>query len=299
MPSPTHQILVELFRRRPALLVDLLAATPGAGPPSSLPPGARIVPTTATFTDLMHAEYRADLAMHVLPPGSDRPLRTFIIEAQLRPDPDKRYTWPLYSAGLRARDRCPVTSIVLALDAGTARWAGRLVVLDPLGTHVFRPVVIGPGDIPLITDLDQARARPELTLLSALMHCRTPGGERAVYVALAAACAALDREFRVLYASAIRALMSDEVRRPLEVLMHFEGNQLDVEMFRYYYAQGEKAGRHETLRAILTDLLTERFGPLREAALRQIQEASPEVLAHWGRRVLSAASLDDVLASTP
>ena len=80
--------------------------------------------------------------------------------------------------------------------------------------------------------------------------------------------------------------------------MHFEGNQLDVEIFRYVYAQGEKAG-HATLRAVLIDLLTERFGPLPEAARRQVQEASPEVLAGWGRRVLSAASLDDVLAGVP
>ncbi len=299
MPSPTHQILVELFRRRPALLTDLLEAVAVPVPSLNLPPGARIVPTTATFTDLTHAEYRADLAMHVLPAGSDRPLRTFIIEAQLRPDPDKPYSWPLYSAGLRARDRCPVTSIVLALDEATARWAGRPVVLDPLGTHVFRPVVIGPGDIPLITDLDQARAQPELTLLSALVHCRTPGGERAVYVALAAACAALDRDFRVLYATAMRSLMSDDVQRSLEVFMHFEGNQLDVEIFRYVYAQGEKAGQETALRALLIELLTERFGPLSDAVRGQIQQAGPEVLAHWGRCVLSAASLDDVLASAP
>jgi hypothetical protein len=93
--------------------------------------------------------------------------------------------------------------------------------------------------------------------------------------------------------------MSDDVRRPLEVLMHFEGNQLDVEMFRYYYAQGEKAGHAAALRALLIDQLTERFGLLPEVARGQIHEAGPEVLMHWGRRVLSAASLDEVLASTP
>jgi uncharacterized protein (DUF2164 family) len=297
MPSPTHQILIELFRRRPALMSDLLLAARKTSQPMVLPPGARVVPTMATFMDLTHAEYRPDLALHVLLAGSDEPMQTFIIEAQLRPDGDKGYTWPLYSAGLRARDRCPVTSIVLALDERTAEWARAPVVLDLLGTHVFRPVVIGPGDIPVITELGEARARPELALLSALVHCRTPGGEKAVYAALSAASAALDREFRALYARAIRALMSEEVRRPLEELMEFEGNQLDVEMFRYYYNQGEKAA-HETWRALLIDQLTERFGALPEAARGQIQTASPEVLAGWARRVLSAASLDDVLAST-
>jgi flagellar biosynthesis/type III secretory pathway protein FliH len=108
--------------------------------------------------------------------------------------------------------------------------------------------------------------------------------------------------------------MSEEVRRPLEELMEFEGNQLDVEIFRYYYAQGEKAGYtqgeragymqgekagHETLRALLIDQLTERFGALPEVARGRLLDASPEVLARWARRVLSAASLDDVLASVP
>lgn len=45
--------------------------------------------------------------------------------------------------------------------------------------------------------------------------------------ALSASSAALDREFRVLYATVIRALMSGGVRRPLEELMNFEGSQLD------------------------------------------------------------------------
>lgn len=93
--------------------------------------------------------------------------------------------------------------------------------------------------------------------------------------------------------------MSDDVQRSLEVFMHFEGNQLDVEIFRYVYAQGEKAGQETALRALLIELLTERFGPLSDAVRGQIQQAGPEVLAHWGRCVLSAASLDDVLASAP
>lgn len=54
-----------------------------------------------------------------------------------------------------------------------------------------------------------------------------PGGEAAVLAALSASSAALDREFRVLYATVIRALMSGGVRRPLEELMNFEGSQLD------------------------------------------------------------------------
>lgn len=89
MPSPTHQILVELFRRCPTLLTDLLdaAATRGTIPALALPRGARIVPTAATFTDLLPAELRADLALHVLPLGSQRPKRMFLLEPVLDSKP--------------------------------------------------------------------------------------------------------------------------------------------------------------------------------------------------------------------
>jgi hypothetical protein len=308
MPSPTHQILVELFRRCPTLLTDLLDAAAARGTilPLALPPGARIVPTTATFTDLLPSEFRADLALHVLPSGAERPRRTFLLEPQLGRDQKKRYTWPLYSAGARARDRCPVTSIVLALDAPTARWAARRIVLDPLGTHIFQPIVLGPDEIPRITDHAQARAMPELTLLSALVHCRTRGGEHTVFAALAAACPMLDSELRVIYFSVVRALLTEDVQRPLEALMHFEGNSVDQHVFRYYYNLGvqeankdPQGARAETLRDILGKLLTQRFGSLSEDALARIRAADVEMLTHWCERLISAPSLDDLLDSKP
>jgi hypothetical protein len=165
--------------------------------------------------------------------------------------------------------------------------------------HVFQPIVLGPDEIPRITDLAQARAMPELTLLSALVHCRAPGGEHALHAALAAACPMLDSELRVLYFSIVEALISDDVLRPQEALMHFEGNSLDAHVARYYYNRGAKEAGAETLHALLVKLLTQRFGSLSEDAMTRIQNADADRLTHWGERLLSAASLDDVLDSMP
>jgi hypothetical protein len=295
MVSPTHELLVELFHSSPALITAVLHAASEPTWAPDVPVDARVLPMSATLSDLMLAEYHADLVLQRMHPDGDRPAHIFIIEAQLAPDEDKRFIWPLYAAGARARGRCPVTLVVLALDQRTARWSAEVVILDPLGTHVFRPIVIGPGDLPAITDVDEARARPALALLSALIHSRTPGGEHIVRAALLGACPQLDSRLRVLYADLLRTLLSDEVRSALEELMHFHGNSLDSHFARYYYDQGEKAGR-EALRALLIKLLTERFGAVPEAALTRIQAADAEQLARWGERVLSAASLDDVLA---
>jgi len=62
------------------------------------------------------------------------------------------------------------------------------------------------------------------------------------------------------------------------------------------YGEGLKEGRSQALRSLLAKLLTRRFGPLSEAAMSRIQDAEPDLLELWGERLLSASSLDDVLA---
>jgi hypothetical protein len=61
--------------------------------------------------------------------------------------------------------------------------------------------------------------------------------------------------------------------------------------------EGRKKGREEALRDVLIGLLTQRFGGVPpERALARIHAADADTLARWTSRVLTAASLDDVLA---
>jgi hypothetical protein len=55
-------------------------------------------------------------------PGSENATHAAVVEVQLRPDPRKRFSWPLYQAVLRARLKCPVEIVVLTLDEATALW---------------------------------------------------------------------------------------------------------------------------------------------------------------------------------
>ena len=52
----------------------------------------------------------------------------------------------------------------------------------------------------------------------------------------------------------------------------------------------------EALRDVLLDHLTQRFGSVPESALARIHDTDADTLARWTTRVLTAASLDDVLA---
>ncbi len=71
MPSPRHEVLVELFRHRPELITALLALVDPTLVPEIL--GAVIVPAPAEIAGVHHAQYRADLVLHRMAPGKARP----------------------------------------------------------------------------------------------------------------------------------------------------------------------------------------------------------------------------------
>ena len=60
--------------------------------------------------------------------------------------------------------------------------------------------------------------------------------------------------------------------------------------------EGHQEGRLEGQRNMLRVLLTERFGALPETAEARIAQATAEDLDTWMRRVLTAASLTEVIA---
>lgn len=179
MPRLSHEALVQLVRNAPGLVPALLGA---AGPGKDARP---VHVTAAEFADLNFAEHRADVVL-TLGGTPDQPEEAFVVEIQTDPDPQKRVTWPLYVAGARTRLGCPVTLVVIALDPVVARWCARPIDLGR-GRCVLHPWVLGPADIPVITDLDQARAAPELAVLSVAAHGHEPGAEHIALAALTAA----------------------------------------------------------------------------------------------------------------
>ena len=57
---------------------------------------------------MVPAEYHADAVVLFV---EDRPVFGAIVEAQLQRDERKRYTWPQYAVGARARHECPFAVI--------------------------------------------------------------------------------------------------------------------------------------------------------------------------------------------
>jgi hypothetical protein len=97
-------------------------------------------------------------------------------------------SWLSYTATLHRALVAPVTVLAVAVTEDMERWCARPYAYDHLGS-TFRPLVLGPSSIPRITDVEQARALPELALLSVVAHGQKPGAEAIGIAAyLAAGC---------------------------------------------------------------------------------------------------------------
>ncbi len=140
-----------------------------------LPADARVVLASAEFTQAVPLERRADAVVTIEQEGDTT--HAFVVEVQLAIDPEKAFSWPLYVASLHARVRCATSLVVLTPDPAVAAWACRPIAT--FGAVVpeasFRPLVLGPDEIPRITSRDDAERMPELCVLSALVHGDEPG----------------------------------------------------------------------------------------------------------------------------
>jgi hypothetical protein len=309
MPSTLHEALVLLFRESPRLAPMLLARTLGNNgdirlPEDWLPEDADVQVTSSEFADLDPPEYRADVVLRI--PGDsdtndrDRDKATrevFIVEVQLDPDQVKHFTWPQYVTAARTRFRCPATLVVVAVDERVARWCAQPITLDRAG-NVFRPVVIGPAAIPVVTDEAEARIWPELAVLSVIAHGHEAGSE-VIGAAALAACDRLDSTQARLYADLIYSNLNEIARAALEALMEQHNYTYQSDFAKKYVAEGTKKGIELGYRALLRKQLQQRFGDLPADVMARLEEADADTLETWGGRVLAAGSLADVFASEP
>jgi hypothetical protein len=291
MPSQLHEALLLLFRNRPELAPELLHDVLGLALPTYTE--ARIA--SAELTDVQPAEYRADLVV-LLHRG--RPVLGIVVEVQLARDPDKPFVWPVYAAGLRARIRCATTLLVLAANDRVARWAARPIELG--GGNRFAPFVIGPSGVPQITTVEQARADPELAVLSAIAHGKDPDPARAVEIALAATVASdgLDAERAGVYYDLIVSAMSRAARKVFQS-MNPETYVYQSDFARRYLARGEAKGRAEGRAELLLKLLGSKFGAVPPGVAERVRCASVEELDTFAERLLTAEAIDEVFGTPP
>jgi hypothetical protein len=167
--------------------------------------------------------------------------------------------------------RCRAWTMVLSHDADVRRQARELFEDEP----ELCPLIVEPDLIPPIVNFSEARRRPDVAILSAVMHAQSELGvacARAAHVALDE----LPKEFRQCYLNLLNACLTEEQKletqqslpSPIQRLPdEIESELCPMERASYWYQlelrklQEREVGRQESRQAVLAtlwDTLTQR-----------------------------------------
>ena len=273
-----------LFRNRPELAPELLRDALHL----ELPAYTEVRIEAADLTEVVPAEYRADLVVLLI---NGKPVLAIIVEVQLSRDDRKRFTWPVYVAGIRARFECPAVVLVVTPADEVARWASAPIALGP-GT-TLQPLVLGPDAVPVVTDLAAAERDPELAVLSVMAHGRGDDADVAAQIALVASKASerLGEERWLLYFGLIRSALSEAARKAFQMLP--QGQRFFDESQQRSFEEGEARGRAAEKAAAVLEFLDARGLPITPAQRERILGTKDlETLTRWVRRAATVTSVD-------
>ncbi|QSB05085.1 hypothetical protein [Natronoglycomyces albus] len=228
---------------------------------------------------------------------------TLIIEVQRKRKPDRPPTWFTYLAQMWKRTNRPTFIIVFCPDRATAGWARTVTGPGHPGT-TFVPLVLGPDEIPIVTERLEGDDSLLLTFLSGLVHGEGPHAEH-IANTFDRELGDLPREQAIEYAKCALTIFPKAVRMTMEALMRTEkfdyhrellGDSADV-----FLAQGvEKGiekGKAEGAASLLLSLIKARGFDLTEAQRQLIAECTDEdQLTRWAENVLKAESVHDIFA---
>ena len=207
--SSLHEVLVELFQSRPVLAVELLAESF-----QYQVPAYEQVECAPELYEGAPAEFRADVAV-VLRVKQNQPVLGVAVDVQLRPDEDKQRMWPAVLGLVIDRLHCASVLLVVSPSAAVARWCATPIHLGHPG-FTLKPLVLGPDQVPVVTDPDLARQHPERAMLSAIMHSEHPERDQ-IFRSLLTALD--DHDDGTRYADLVLAALPATARVRLEALM--------------------------------------------------------------------------------
>jgi hypothetical protein len=307
MPTLEHNALVEMFRDNPALVARLLAQILHA----PVPEHSSIVVVEAALDQLLPVEFRADLVFE-LRNAVNKLLLAIVLEVQRESDADKKFSWPVYVTVLRARKRCPACVLVIAPDASVATWAAKPIQLGlGPGDGTVKPWVLGPAQLPRVTDPAVAAQEPELSVLSARAHGNEPDGFPVVRAALAG-LEGLDPNTAAVYFQLIYDALREPMRSALEALIMANQQSEDVTWppfmqrlidrgeaaaMRKWMLKGKHEGKHEAKREMIVKLALRAGIALTEEERARIEKCDDlATLDRWIDNALTSKTAVELFA---
>ncbi|MGW0801856.1 hypothetical protein [Nonomuraea sp. NPDC002799] len=220
--------------------------------------------------------------------NDEKPVSGVILEVQREYDEGKNWTWPVYLATLRGRVKCPCILLVFCPNPAEARKCAKPIHMGhPEWT--LHPIVLGPDQVPMVTDIARAIAEPELMALSAIVHGAGDEGLKVLQV-LYDSQQHLSKEERS-YSDLVVALLPESVVTKFKEISMAILDEIKHPWVRGWIDHGKAKGE---AKAILI-FLNRRGIPIpQEAQERILACTDQEILESWISRAVTASSVDEL-----
>ncbi|WP_309505455.1 hypothetical protein [Streptomyces phytophilus] len=240
----------------------------------------------------------------------DGPTYLLLVEAQTKPDKAKPASWAYYLSYVRNRYGQQPILLVVCRDRTTALWASRpFRIGHPSHPNLtLTPLVLGPHNVPKITDYERAAADVPFAVFSAITHSNDPDAG-AILNVLAEALQKTDDETRTICSELASSGLGDTPaagiwRTLMETgLFSFRGfvaEGLREEGRVEGRVEGREEGRVADGVAKVTRLLEVRGIPVPADAHRRITTCKdPETLDLWFDRAITATTADELFTDPP
>lgn len=297
MVTSRHEASHRIFQDRPELLAPVFEIF---GVP--LPDKPVIEVLSPDATEIRPLERRVDSVLRIEPPD-DTGGFLLAIEAQGRKAADKPVSWSYYLSYLKAKYQVPALLLVVCQDLATAKWAHGPFKLGTDGWTALsvHPLVLGPGNMPVITDVARAERNLAFATLAAMTHGRhesTP----AILKTLAQALGRADAETAEYFVEMLEIALEDtEARQIWRSEMKVNGSffpgrgTLIEETFLEGKAEGKAEGRAEGRAQAILVVLERRGVPTLAATRDRITTCTDlDTLDRWLDRAFSVTGAEEL-----
>ncbi|MFF3783410.1 hypothetical protein [Streptomyces sp. NPDC001933] len=290
MVSSPHEAMHRIFQEYPGLFSRVSEVLGVDIPP---PTSATALPTD--LTEARPVERRVDTLLRI-ETEHDGPF-LLAIEAQGKKDPRKTASWPYYVSYLHNRYGLPILLLVVCQDHATAEWAARPISIGvrQWQTLALNPLVAGPHNMPVITDVAEARKDLALATLAAITHADNPD-VGAILKTLSAALrdtpeAIADPIVELTAQGLGNRPAAQQWRNLVAVDTSFNKSFMSEEIRDEGRAEGRVEGRVEGLLLVLEA----RGIALADEARERITSCDdPQLLRQWLNRAATAATIEEV-----
>jgi hypothetical protein len=247
MPSLWHDAANQLFRDHPWLAPKIVRERAYADLPAHL---------TATvgspqFNDRKSRDFYADTVVVVGGPPND-PAYGVIVEPQQSQDSGKLHDWPRYAAAFWLETGKPAWVLVFCPNHKVADWyLRRQPVATNLPDYSLPLIVIGPAQIPVITDPADVVSDAAMGVLSFVAH---GDGDPAVVQAFESALVKLPPASLRRYYELAHSMSVPTLRNVLEEFMASDvllSSPIAKENFALGLAEGEAKGEARAVLFVL------------------------------------------------